>query len=131
MQAKGISNGTAAVVVELRSASVEIELNDGRRVVVGYELFESTGEVVASRSQIPLCLGWAMTPHKSQGLSLQQGTCVISGWGDIHQAYVALSRFTDLEKAVIHLPALSQLGEKFMKDPECLAMLRKLGLVRT
>lgn len=54
-------------------------------------------EMVASRTQFPLRLGFAMTIHKSMGMSLEEGTCdLTSVFGD-HMAYVALSRFKSLE----------------------------------
>jgi ATP-dependent exoDNAse (exonuclease V) alpha subunit len=61
-----------------------------------------TEETVGSFSQIPLRLAWAVTIHKSQGMTLQEMTIDLTN--DLFaagQAYVALSRGVDLSKVRI------------------------------
>ncbi|BEJ16842.1 hypothetical protein CspHIS471_0602430 [Cutaneotrichosporon sp. HIS471] len=54
-------------------------------------------EVEASREQVPLILAWAITIHKSQGLTLDKVCVDLGGAFDCGQAYVAVSRATSLD----------------------------------
>jgi len=48
------------------------------------------------RCQVPLRLGWALTVHKAQGMTLSRAEVLLEGAWDYGQAYVALSRVTSL-----------------------------------
>jgi hypothetical protein len=62
---------------------------------------EEHGKVLASRSQFPLRLAWALTIHKSQGQTIDLLDCDLRGCFDNGQAYTAVSRATDLEHLVV------------------------------
>lgn len=93
-------NGTTGDVVGFHrdSGMPEVKLRSGRTIVVEPVDWSMVveGTPLASITQLPLRLAWAMTVHKSQGMSLDAAYIDLSGAFAYGQGYVALSRVRSL-----------------------------------
>jgi ATP-dependent exoDNAse (exonuclease V) alpha subunit len=95
----GFYNGSRGRVVDFDGNSPVVELYNGRTIVVEPHdwSFEEDGKVRASATQLPLRLAWAITIHKSQGMSLDAAVIDLSRSFAPGMGYVALSRVRSLE----------------------------------
>jgi hypothetical protein len=92
-------NGTRGVVMDFVNDSPLVVTTDGREVLVEPHSWslEEDGRVKAEVSQLPLRLAWAITIHKSQGMSLDAAEIDLSRSFAPGMGYVALSRVRSMD----------------------------------
>lgn len=122
----GYVNGTIGVVVRFEEGWPVVECLDGSEVqpeIAEWNIKQwkdgyDEPQVVASVKQIPLRLAWAITVHKSQGMSLDSASIDLSKTFEFGQGYVALSRVRTLKG--IHLLGLNE--KAFEMHPRVMEM---------
>lgn len=97
--AKGFANGSRGRVVAFKGEEPVVELVSGREIVVEPHEWKLTEDdkVQATASQLPLRLAWAITIHKSQGMSLDGAIIDLSKSFTPGMGYVALSRVRSMD----------------------------------
>lgn len=108
-------NGKIGSITQLHADEIEVSFNDQSPSVKvekytwenkKYALNKDTNEieetVVGTFVQYPLKLAWAITVHKSQGLTFEKAIIDVSEAFAPGQVYVALSRLTGLEGLVLN-----------------------------
>ena len=110
-------NGTIGKVTRLNEQSVFVALENGNEMRVEWEVWENMQytynekekkveeTVLGSFSQIPIKPAWALTVHRSQGLTFNHVVIDFAGGAFTGgQTYVALSRCTSLEGITLLKP---------------------------
>ena len=113
-------NGKIGIITDISRESVTVQCaNEIDEIVtekevwdnINYSINEETKEIkedlIGSFKQIPLRLAWAITIHKSQGLTFERAVIDAEASFAHGQTYVALSRCTSLEGLVLKTPITS------------------------
>ena len=104
----GYVNGTIGKVVSFSNGWPIVKLKSGREIMpeLAEWSFKEKKYVKAYIRQIPLRLAWAITVHKSQGMSLDSAIIDLSRTFEYGQGYVALSRVRTL--AGLHVDGINE-----------------------
>lgn len=127
-------NGKLAVVTDLKSNAIEV-LPEGARYPITLEQYawkniryttnkhtnEIQEEEIGTFTQYPLKLAWAITVHKSQGLTFDRAIVDIGEAFVPGQIYVALSRLRSLDGLIL----TSHLNSRGMKADQNVAYYAK------
>lgn len=127
---EGYVNGTLGTVVGFENDFPIVKTIKGNRVIAMKAEwdFEKNDEVLASIYQIPLRLAWAITIHKSQGMSLDAAEIDLSKSFDYGMGYVALSRvrrLSSIKLVGINENALKVNQEITEKDKEFILLSKE------
>jgi ATP-dependent DNA helicase PIF1 len=106
----GFVNGTRGRVVAFTDNMPVVELANGREIKVERHSWklEEDGRTRAEVAQLPLRLAWAITIHKSQGMSLDGAEIDLSRSFTPGMGYVALSRVRSMDG--VYLIGINQMA---------------------
>ena len=124
----GCVNGTIAKVVYLDNEHIRVALENGnefevnkvtwenKEKVYNRETHQIESDVIGTYTQYPLKLAWAITIHKSQGMTFDRMHFDLTrGVFAPGQTYVAISRMRTLEGLTLSNPIMPH---HIMQDPE-------------
>jgi hypothetical protein len=138
-------NGRIGTVEELTPDAIKVAFPDGapsiwvdtytwenKRFTLNPENNAIEAQVIGTFTHFPLKLAWAITVHKSQGLTFDKAIIDVSRAFAAGQAYVALSRLTSLDGLVLTAPFMRQdiahdeSLQGFMRQPKDAGSLQPL-----
>ena len=76
----GVKNGSLGTITETAAGAMRVQLDEGKEITVDSNDYDEISH------------GYAMTIHKSQGVTVDQSRVLVSSGWDRHLSYVAMSR---------------------------------------
>ena len=135
---KSLSDDSIIITDKTEEITVSREVWENVRYTINQENNEITTELDGTFSQFPLKTAWAITIHKSQGLTFEKAIIDAKDSFSHGQVYVALSRCKTLEGMVLSSPlsltsikhdirveSFNTLTEKLIPDDNQLSLLKK------
>lgn len=129
-RSKRYYNGKIAKIIKIKDEDIVVEFSEGEKITVEKQSWNNIKyswnekdkkieeEVIGTFIQFPLKLAWAITVHKSQGLTFEKVIADLGSAFAAGQVYVALSRCTSFSGLVLK----SQIGRNAIKtDPQVLS----------
>ena len=97
--AKYFVNGTLGTIIKFNEEGQPVVKTNDRIITVEPHTWktEDGAKTIAQITQLPLRLAWAITIHKSQGMSLDAAIMDLSSSFEPGMGYVALSRVSNLD----------------------------------
>lgn len=107
-------NGKLATVISLKKEEITVKLEgseqeynlrkelwENKKYIINTQTKELDEEVIGTFSQYPVKLAWAVTVHKSQGLTFDRAVIDVGQAFAPGQVYVALSRLRSLDGLIL------------------------------
>ena len=123
-----IVNGSRGVVIGFDESDLPVvQFKNGVARTIGYHGYEITEihnrktRIIGTIYQIPLKLAYAVTVHKSQGMTLDCAIVDLGGVFEYGQAYVALSRVKDVKGLLVY----NATPGSFKANPKALTFYEK------